>query len=172
MIDNDDLDDVLAKVRKLAKRPRMLSVISTTDGFSYLIPDDGGSYRQGEGIVPHGRRSSAMNIMAKKGKDKQPIFVAGERVASSDAFDAEISYVPKPIEPAFPGDPLADWPVLTQEHVALIHKNVALREKNQLQSNKHNAKEMIDLLATVVNKAKQDAPKIQRPKKEVPNVEA
>jgi hypothetical protein len=160
--DSEDLEDVVAKVHKLAKRPRLISVVSITDGNSYTVKDDGGSYRRGEGIVPHGGRTAAIAMMDKKTRDRKQVFYAGERIASSDAYDAEISYRPKPVEPAFPGDPLAAWPVLDDAAIAQIHKNLAERQKNEAKSDKANAKEMFDVLAAVVNKAKQETPKIER----------
>lgn len=169
-MDDDDIDELLVKVKKLTRRPRVLSLVSVTDGSSYTIKDDGGGYKKGEGFSPNGHRMAALSLMTKKGRDGKPVFYAAERIASSDSFDADISYKPKAIEAAFPGDPLAEWPVLDDAALARLHANVEGRKVLQAKSDKSNAKEILDVITTVAARMKADAPKIQAPKKVGPHV--
>ncbi len=158
----DELEKIKKNLERANKRPRVLEVVSITDGFSYKMFDDGGSYREGEGINPNGRRVNSLNAMAKKSKDGFNVFYAGKRIVSEDG--SSISYQGQAIEALFPGDPLASWPVLGKAELEQMDKNVAVRSEYAEKTKKESAREIMDVLATVANKIKQDAPKIEHKK--------
>lgn len=166
MFEQEDLiENIRKNLNRAAKKPRVISVVSVNDGYMYQMFDDGGSLREKEGVIPNNRRVGTLAAMDKKGSDGLPVFYAAERVKSSDAYDADISYVPKPVEALYPGDPLAVWQVLDDAALARMQKKVAARVELHARSDKANAKEILDVVSTVVNKMKQEAPKIEVPKR-------
>lgn len=169
-LDDEELEEALAKVKKLARRPRDLLIVCVTDGSQRTIKDDGGSWRDKEGFVPNGRRMAALNILDKKDRKGQRMFFAGVRHVSDDG---EVSYEPKAIEAAFDGDPLASWPVLDAAAIELIAKNCKARDENTKKSDETSARDMLDVMVNVAKRAKQESPRVMKPKKEaVANVES
>lgn len=167
----DELEKIKKNLARAAKSPRAFEVISISDGFSYKMFDDGGSYRDNEGILPNGRRMNSMNAMAKKLKDGSFAFYAGKRIVSEDG--SKVSYEPSQIEALFPGDPLASWQQLGKAEMEQMEKNISLRAESSKKVEKEGARELIDVLNAVAAKAKQESPKIEhrKSKQEQPKAE-
>lgn len=161
----DDVEEIQGRLAKLARKPRVLSFISVTDGYSYVLRDDGGSIGRNGGFTPNAHRERISHLAEKKDKEGRHLFYAGERILSSDAVDATVSWRPAPIAPVWAGDPLASFQVIDAAAVTRIKANIELRNEQNVKANDAKASQVLDQLTAVANRVKQDAPRLRRQQK-------
>jgi hypothetical protein len=92
----------------LAQQPRIVSLVSITDGNVYDFKDDGVEGTPGSfgDTRPKQARQIIIAALNKKLKDGTPVYYAGRRRPGKQPGEFEFS--PDEIRPAFAGDPLVE----------------------------------------------------------------
>lgn len=116
-------------VRNLGAKPRPLKILNTKDGMIRTFADDGGAITDDGQFKPNTRRSEIQKLRGKT-NGPIPLWVAVE-----------------PIEPAFNGDPLADFPVLDKRIEAQVKKNLEARKQRTAIARKQAAGELASIAA-------------------------
>lgn len=135
---------------KLHENPRPICLISTRDGQPRLKYDDGAVRRKGEWRNGQGR-SAVLAAVSKKEADLFPLFVAATCKLDKDGIPIVGEYEPFVIEPAFPGDQLADPTVVVpydkSKHLDRILANVEQRNERRGRMGKQAEAKMADIEA-------------------------
>lgn len=104
----------------LSLEPRVIRCVRLTDGIAVDMIDDGGGVTPRGEMVPNQRRRQLIATLSKRTADGNVLMVPVE-----------------PIEPAYPGDPIASVPSFNDNEDSLrplISKNVDKRNKKSSQA--------------------------------------
>ncbi len=103
----------------LSANPRVITLVSLSDGYSFEFLDDGGAIIDNE-VHPNGRRQGLLRQLLKKTRDGKPCYILS-----------------KEVDGMYNGDPLASAPAMNVEWKKIIAANVKERAR------KHSAAEAI-----------------------------
>lgn len=121
------------------------TLVSILDGGTRVFEDDGASPGGKEGPVPNVRRSQ-MQANADKVVLKGPL--KGMR----------IWWAEKPIKPRFPGDPLADIPVMGAKEEKILDANKEARRIEQENEQRRVSPEVARVIREFAEASKRGAP--------------